>query len=171
MGGWSLRKEANASLTHPDALVLPQAAAHARLASHRSSFAAATRVPCGVSAGVRGCARTAAVTTSQFCDDADLDAAGFGQHVFKGDVAAKYLSKYGESAALLDGHAWTATKSDAVASALLDWARDNGASVYCHWFCPMGSSGAWCCGWTQRGWAVGRRWARIGRQKPATNCP
>ena len=28
-----------------------------------------------------------------------------------------------------------------VASAVLDWARDNGASVYTHWFQPLGSSG------------------------------
>lgn len=100
-------------------------------------------LPCGSArSATRFASRTAAVTTAQFCDDADLDAAGFGQHVFKGDVAAKYLSKYGESAALLDTPAWTASKADTVASALLDWARDNGASVYCHWFCPMGSSGA-----------------------------
>ncbi len=27
-----------------------------------------------------------------------------------------------------------------VASAVLDWAKDNGASVYCHWFQPLASS-------------------------------
>ena len=32
-------------------------------------------------------------------------------------------------------------KADIVAKAVLDWAVDNGASVYCHWFQPMGSSG------------------------------
>jgi glutamine synthetase len=113
------------------------------MASHRSAFAASRVLPCGSTRfASRTASRSQVATTAQFCDDADLDAAGFGQHVFKGDVAAKYLSKYGESAALLDTPAWTATKSDTVASALLDWARDNGASVYCHWFCPMGSSGA-----------------------------
>lgn len=28
-----------------------------------------------------------------------------------------------------------------VAAAVLDWAKDHGASVYCHWFQPLGSSG------------------------------
>ncbi len=75
----------------------------------------------------------------RFCDNADLEAAKFGSHSFRGDVATKYLAKYGESAALLATAAWTATKSDVVASAMLDWAKDNGASVYCHWFQPMGA--------------------------------
>jgi hypothetical protein len=78
---------------------------------------------------------------AQFCDDADLELARFGEHSFKGDVAGRYLGKYGETAALLSTSAWTANKSDIVAAALLDWARDNGASVYTHWFQPMGSSG------------------------------
>ena len=60
-------------------------------------------------------------TSAQFCEDADLDSAGFGAHCFKGDVASKYLSKYGESSELLDSAAWTANKSDVVANALLDW--------------------------------------------------
>ena len=105
---------------------------------------------------------------AQFCDDADLDSAGFGQHVFKGDVASKYLSKYGESGSLLDTPAWTASKSDTVASALLDWARDNGASVYCHWFCPMGSSGALsypvAC---QAAWPAARVWVGRGIEDSA----
>jgi len=128
-----------------------QAAAHTRVAARRASFVAATPV-----AKLRAAAPRPASTvgravrvSAQFCDDADLDAAGFGQHVFKGDVASKYLSKYGESASLLETPAWTATKADTVASALLDWARDNGASVYTHWFCPMGSSGA-CLRWSWR---------------------
>jgi len=68
---------------------------------------------------------------------------GFGSCCFKGAVADKYLSKYGESAALLENPAWTKdmTKADIIAKAVLDWAVDNGASVYCHWFQPMGSSG------------------------------
>lgn len=74
--------------------------------------------------------------TGTFTATADLEAAAFGSLCFKGAVASKYLSKYGESAALLATPAWTADKSDVVASALLDWAKDNGASVYCHWFQP-----------------------------------
>jgi len=56
-------------------------------------------------------------------------------------VAEKYLKKHGESAALLATSEWTKDKSDLVAAAIMDWAKDNGASVFCHWFQPMGSSG------------------------------
>jgi glutamine synthetase type III len=28
-----------------------------------------------------------------------------------------------------------------VAAAVLDWAKDNGASTYCHWFQPLGAGG------------------------------
>ena len=60
-----------------------------------------------------------------------------------GAVAKKYLSKYGESDKLLDDVTWPsqAGKADIVAKAVLDWAIDNGASVYCHWFQPMAASG------------------------------
>ena len=73
--------------------------------------------------------------------EATLD--GFGECCFKGAVANKYLSKYGESSKLLDDITWPTQegKADIVAKAVLDWATDNGASVYCHWFQPMGSSG------------------------------
>ena len=68
---------------------------------------------------------------------------GFGDHCFKGAVAKKYLQKYGESDKLLDDPTWPQQegKADIVAKAVLDWATDNGASVYCHWFQPMASSG------------------------------
>ena len=68
---------------------------------------------------------------------------GFGDHCFKGAVAKKYLSKYGESEKLLEDPTWPRRpgKADIVAKAVLDWAVDNGASVYCHWFQPMASSG------------------------------
>ena len=68
---------------------------------------------------------------------------GFGDHCFKGAVAKKYLQKYGESDKLLDDPTWPKQegKADIVAKAVLDWATDNGASVYCHWFQPMASSG------------------------------
>ena len=81
------------------------------------------------------------MTRAGFAADADLEASGFGKHRFMGDVAAKYLGKYGETPALLETSAWTANKSDLVASAILDWAKDNGASSYVHWFQPMGASG------------------------------
>ena len=68
---------------------------------------------------------------------------GYGACCFRGAVAEKYLNKYGESAKLLEDKTWVESelKADVVAKAVLDWAVDNGASVYCHWFQPMGSSG------------------------------
>ena len=58
---------------------------------------------------------------------------GFGDHCFKGAVAKKYLSKYGETDKLLTDASWPSQpgKADIVAKAVLDWAVDNGASVYC----------------------------------------
>lgn len=65
----------------------------------------------------------------------------YGKHVFTGKVADTYLQKYGASADLLSDSKWTATHADVVANAVLDWAVDNGANTYCHWFQPMASSG------------------------------
>jgi hypothetical protein len=53
----------------------------------------------------------------------------------------RYLRRHGLSADTLKTSAWVEKDSDKVAAAILDWAKDNGASVYCHWFQPMGSSG------------------------------
>lgn len=66
---------------------------------------------------------------------------GYGQHVFRGAVAAPYLEKAGLPANTLDSNEWTSNgQADKVAAAVLEWAKDNGASVYCHWFQPLGSS-------------------------------
>lgn len=65
----------------------------------------------------------------------------YGKALFKGTVADEYLKKHGASAALLDDPSWTANHADTVAKAVLDWALDNGANVYCHWFQPMAASG------------------------------
>ena len=67
----------------------------------------------------------------------------YGQNVFRGALAGKYLRRYGRSAALLQDVTWTARKDDAeaVAAALRDWAVERGATSYCHWFQPMGSGG------------------------------
>jgi glutamine synthetase len=65
----------------------------------------------------------------------------YGKHQFKGAVADKYLSKYGESGALLQDYSWTQSKADTVAKAVLDWAIDMGADTYCHIFQPMASGG------------------------------
>ena len=70
------------------------------------------------------------------------DESGFGSKLFTGDVAEKYLSKQGLSASTLQDPSWTQDGSaDKVAAAVLDWARDNGASCLTHWFQPMGASG------------------------------
>ena len=65
----------------------------------------------------------------------------YGKHLFKGAVAAPYLQKQGLPADTLDSSAWTSNgNADKVAAAVLDWATSNGASVYCHWFQPLGAS-------------------------------
>jgi glutamine synthetase len=67
---------------------------------------------------------------------------GYGQHLFKGAVAAPYLKKAGLPEDTLDGTKWTTDgNADKVAAAVLEWAKDNGASVYCHWFQPQGAAG------------------------------
>jgi len=65
----------------------------------------------------------------------------YGEHCFTGKVADEYLKKHGASGAILKDPTWTQTHSDVVAAAVLDWAVDNGANTYCHWFQPMASSG------------------------------
>jgi len=52
------------------------------------------------------------------------------------------LEKQGLAKDTLSNGKWCSDgKADAVAAAVLDWARDNGASVYTHWFQPLGASG------------------------------
>jgi len=65
----------------------------------------------------------------------------YGKNVFTGKVADGYLKKYGASVDTLKDPNWVNENSDAVAAAILEWAIDNGASTYCHWFQPMASSG------------------------------
>jgi glutamine synthetase len=88
---------------------------------------------------------------------------GFGQNLFKGAVAAPYLKAQGLSTDILESHAWT-TDGNAekvrsfdrgpfalqaltfeiclqVAAAVLEWAKENDATMYTHWFQPMSGSG------------------------------
>mmetsp|Transcript_22511 Transcript_22511/g.32282 ORF Transcript_22511/g.32282 Transcript_22511/m.32282 type:complete len:711 (-) Transcript_22511:175-2307(-) len=65
----------------------------------------------------------------------------YGKNVFSGKVAEEYLSKHGASGDVLKDPTWVKTHADVVANAVFDWAIDNGANVYCHWFQPMASSG------------------------------
>jgi len=64
----------------------------------------------------------------------------YGTHCFKGAVADHYLAKQGLPAGLLDDPTWTSSSADKVAAAVQEWANDKGASVYTHWFQPMGST-------------------------------
>lgn len=49
---------------------------------------------------------------------------GYGQHLFKGAVAAPYLEKAGLPKNALDSPAWTTNgQADKVASAVLEWAK------------------------------------------------
>ncbi|KAJ1384437.1 glutamine synthetase type III N terminal-domain-containing protein, partial [Ochromonadaceae sp. CCMP2298] len=68
---------------------------------------------------------------------------GYGEHVFRGDVAKPYLEKQGLPADILDTHSWCsdAALADKVASAVLEWSVANGAHVFCHWFQPLCASG------------------------------
>lgn len=67
---------------------------------------------------------------------------GFGDHLFKGAVAAPYLAKQGLSPCTLNSASWAKDgNKDKVAAAVLDWARDRGASVFCHWFQPLAGAG------------------------------
>lgn len=68
---------------------------------------------------------------------------GYGEHVFKGAVAEAYLTKQGLPASTLLSSAWTAdaATADKVAAAILEWATENDATVYTHWFQPLGASG------------------------------
>merc|ERR1719331_1709206 len=67
----------------------------------------------------------------------------YGSHCFKGEVANKYLAKQGLPAGLLNDSKWTesAKTADGVAAAIMEWAGDKGASVFTHWFQPLGASG------------------------------
>merc|ERR1719487_1708913 len=75
------------------------------------------------------------------CDEVVLGS--YGHHQFKGDIAAPYLERQGLPRDLLETPNWTKdlTVADGVAAAVLEWAKDNGASVYCHWFQPLGANG------------------------------
>lgn len=67
----------------------------------------------------------------------------YGKHVFTGNVADYYLKKNGSSKKLLANSDWITdrAKADIVAAAVLEWAVDNGAHTFCHWFQPLASSG------------------------------
>jgi len=65
----------------------------------------------------------------------------YGKNVFTGKVADGYLQKHGVSSDVLKDPKWVEEQADVVAAAVLEWATDNGADTFCHWFQPMASSG------------------------------
>lgn len=73
----------------------------------------------------------------------NLESFKYGQHVFTGTTSAPYLTKAGLPTDTLDNGDWCKDPktADKVAAAILAWAQDNGASVYCHWFQPICSAG------------------------------
>jgi len=67
---------------------------------------------------------------------------GYGQNVFRGAIAAPYLEKEGLTIDVLKTNwAHDSILCDKIAAAVLAWAIERGASVYCHWFQPLGASG------------------------------
>jgi len=78
---------------------------------------------------------------ARFMSAASLE--GFGEHAFTGAVADKYLAKQGLPAGTMDSPQWTTDSAlaDKVAAGVLEWATDNGAMSFCHWFQPVASSG------------------------------
>lgn len=67
----------------------------------------------------------------------------YGEHSFKGAVADRYLAQVGLPKGTIEAAKWHKDRetADLVAMAVMKWATDNGASVFCHWFQPLGSSG------------------------------
>src|SRR5688500_14648881 len=64
----------------------------------------------------------------------------FGSLVFNDQVQQARLPKAvyrALRATILDGHPLDSSTADSVASALKDWAIENGASHYTHWFQPL----------------------------------
>jgi glutamine synthetase len=83
-------------------------------------------------------AQVAVPRTRSFMSSVD----DYGLNVFKGAIADKYLAKQGLPAGLLDDPKWTeGPAADGVAKAVMEWAGDRGASVFTHWFQPLGASG------------------------------
>lgn len=67
---------------------------------------------------------------------------GYGEDVFKGAVADKYLKEQGLSTKDLEDYSWINDKAkpDKIAKAIMCWALDRKATSFCHWFQPMAST-------------------------------
>jgi len=69
--------------------------------------------------------------------------AEYGSFKFKGAVAAPFLQAVGLPGNALDDSSWQEdkAKADKVAKAVMTWAVSKGATMYTHWFQPLGSAG------------------------------
>jgi len=67
----------------------------------------------------------------------------YGQRKFKGAEAAKYLAKQKLAGNTMETTDWTTKPGvpDKVAAAVLEWAKDHGATMATHLFQPLGSGG------------------------------
>ena len=68
----------------------------------------------------------AAASRRHFISAAD----SYGSHLFSGSTADEYLKKQGLPAGTLNDPSWTTKSADKVAAAVMEWAHDNGASVF-----------------------------------------
>jgi len=87
----------------------------------------------------RGAAAPSVQATSARAFMSELDT--YGKNLFKGEVADTYLAKQGLPKGTLEDPTWTSKHADQVAAAVMEWGKDQGASVYTHWFQPLGASG------------------------------
>jgi len=73
----------------------------------------------------------------------EANRSSYGQNRFMGTVAAKYLVKQGLPANLLSTSDWTLDRETAhkVAKAIIEWAKERGATMTVHCFQPLGSAG------------------------------
>ena len=82
------------------------------------------------------------ISASHACRPGPVSLDAYGKHVFRGAIAAPYLTAAGLPKNILDDPSWTTNGSaDKIAAAILAWARTHGASYYCHWFHPLGAAG------------------------------
>eukprot|EP00965_Chrysotila_dentata_P152496 5039600-Pleurochrysis_carterae.AAC.1 len=80
---------------------------------------------------------TVSVPEVNFIDHLD----SYGTYRFRGTEAGTYLAKQGLEPSVLDDPSWTTECPDKVAKALMEWAKDKGATMVTHWFQPLGSAG------------------------------
>ena len=59
-------------------------------------------------------------------------------------MARPYLEAVGLPGNALDDHSWQEdkAKADKVAKAVMTWAKEKGATMFTHWFQPLGSAAA-----------------------------